>query len=115
MAVRVNACMAAGHTEGGKVERAGISEGAVGESRLVTQPGKEIQAREVQPQNHFFQNFLVFGSKHHHTSAEADSLWVALQASPSAVNNAAFCVSAVGLVNKGVLEEMIDRHPKRRT
>ena len=95
--------------------RAGISEGAVGEGRLLTQPGKEIQAREVQPQNHFFQNFLVFGSKHHHTPAEAvcGSHYRLLRA----LNNAAFCVSAVGyaLVNEDILGEVIDRHPKRRT
>lgn len=46
VAPRVNACMAAGRTDGGKVGRVGISEGAVDESRLVT-PGKEIQARGV--------------------------------------------------------------------
>ena len=52
------------------------------------------------------------------TVVEAGSFPIALQTSPSAVNNAAFRVSTVGYalpVNKGTLAEMIDRQPKRHT
>ena len=49
--------------------------------------------------------------------AEAGSVSIVLETSPSVVNNAAFCGSAVGyaLVNKGTLAETIDRQPKRLT
>ena len=43
VAARVNACVAAGRTDGGKAGRAGISEGAIDESRLVT-PGRDASA-----------------------------------------------------------------------